>query len=85
MTKTNSVKNEKENFVALLKWMINPTEQEEEIIRTQVESLGVRTFFLNIRRLELSEAVKSKLIDLRNVIEALDGDLSILDASEGGE
>ncbi len=78
-------KKEIDNFIELLKWLVNLNQDEEEIIKKAVETLGVKIFFLNIEEFDISDNLKAKLIDLRNIIRAFDGGLSNIENSEVGD
>ena len=79
------VKTEQDKVIELVAWILNLKKEDEEKVAVLIKELGVRTFFLNIENLDLSKEVKGKLFDLRNVIEAFDGDIEDVDFGEGGD
>lgn len=80
MSNTTKVNKEADNFIALIAWLTTPNHEEIKAIKEIVNNEGVRALFFNITSLPVSNELKTKLIDLKNVIIAFDGDIS-----EGGE
>ncbi|MBF4695094.1 hypothetical protein [Fusibacter ferrireducens] len=85
MTNMNINDNEKENLLGILKWIIDPSVEDEKTIRTEIETKSFQSLFINIMQLDISEETKAKLIYLKNIIDELDGNHSRLTTDEGGE
>ena len=49
--------------------LTNPKPKDKDIIKEAITALGIRAFLLNIDSYAISEDVKEKLIDLRNIVE----------------
>ncbi|GAU79580.1 hypothetical protein [Fusibacter sp. 3D3] len=80
MSNITKVTKVSDDFLALITWLTKPNDEEIRVIKGIVKNEGVRALFINITSLQVSNELKSKLIDLKNVIIAFDGDIS-----EGGE
>jgi len=77
--------NEKENLLVILMWIIGPSVEDEKTIRTEVETKGIQSLFINIMQLDIADETKEKLIHLKNIINEVDGNHSRLKTDEGGE
>ncbi|HZK69903.1 MAG TPA: hypothetical protein VFD03_00090 [Clostridia bacterium] len=80
MANTGKGTKEIDNFVALITWLTKPNHEEIEVVRAFVEQKGVRALFMSVTSLPITKELETKLIDLKNIIIAYDGDIS-----EGGE
>lgn len=85
MSNMNIKGNEKENLLVILMWIIDPSVEDEKNIRTEIETKGIGSLFINIMQLDVSEETKEKLIHLKNIIDEVDGHHSRLITDEGGE
>lgn len=85
MTNVNINSSEKDNLLVILNWMLDPSEEDEKNIRTEIKTKGIQSLFINIMHLDVSDETKAKLNHLKNIIDELDANHSILITDEGGE
>lgn len=67
-----SINNEKIKLIKSIEKLTNPTPKDKSIMKEIVASFGINTFLLNIEDYDISKTVKGKIIDLRNILDALD-------------
>lgn len=76
---------EYQKTVEVMTWLLDLDTETERKVSTYMQSMGIKTFFLNLESFDLPIEVLIKLQDLRAVIEAFDGDIADLDLDgEGG-
>lgn len=85
MNKNLRVKTELDRLIEVMTWLLKLNTDDQEKVQILVKQLGINRFFSEIERHDLSQDVKEKLIDLRNVQTAV-GDMNAApDLKEGGK
>lgn len=76
--------NEEVTLIEAIEILTDPKPEDKDIIEEAVKSLGIKIFLLNIEAYNISEVVKDKLIDLRNIVEEFTNNLPDNHLSQGG-
>jgi hypothetical protein len=84
MIKRMVTHNEEVTLIEAIEILTDPKPEDKDIIEEAVKSLGIKIFLLNIEAYNISEVVKDKLIDLRNIVEEFTNNLPDNHLSQGG-
>ncbi|MCG8699626.1 MAG: hypothetical protein MI922_16345 [Bacteroidales bacterium] len=76
---------EEVTLIEAMEILTDPKPEDKNIIEEAVKSLGIRRFLLNVEDYTISEAVKDKLIDLRNIVEEFTSNLPNNQLSQSGD